>query len=135
MKRTAGRPRPKERIEDRWQVLLRTEQDLLRQRLSLHRLGESVLAAGTAEEDEAALLHEEYISEATQRREAARLREVEEALHRLQRGQFGRCEECGEEIPQKRLQAIPWARYCVSCQEEVSSQTPAGTGAGNAVPW
>jgi DnaK suppressor protein len=120
MKTPTGRQRIKERPEDRWQSLLQSEHDLLRQRLSLHRLGENLLAGGTAEEDAAVLLHEEYISEAAQRREVARLREVEEALQRLSRGAYGRCEECGEEIAAKRLQAIPWARCCVSCQEQLA---------------
>ena len=39
------------------------------------------------------------------------------ALDRLREGNFGECAECGGEIEAKRLEAIPWARYCVKCQE------------------
>jgi hypothetical protein len=42
---------------------------------------------------------------------------IEEALRRLDEGGFGRCLQCGQPIPQKRLEVQPWARYCVACQE------------------
>ncbi len=42
---------------------------------------------------------------------------IEEALKRLERGEFGRCLQCGQEIPEKRLEVEPWARHCVRCQE------------------
>jgi DnaK suppressor protein len=42
---------------------------------------------------------------------------LNQALYRLQEGVFGECAECGGEIEGKRLEAIPWARYCVKCQE------------------
>jgi DnaK suppressor protein len=45
------------------------------------------------------------------------LREVESALKRVAGGTYGECEACGEEISANRLKAIPWARYCLSCQE------------------
>jgi len=43
---------------------------------------------------------------------------VDEALQRIRRGAFGACVECGAELNKKRLEAVPWARYCVSCQEK-----------------
>ena len=45
------------------------------------------------------------------------LRQVEDALKRLELGDYGRCLGCGGAIPLKRLQAIPWARFCVDCQD------------------
>ena len=42
---------------------------------------------------------------------------VEEALGRIDRGEYGRCQQCGEEINRKRLEVQPWARHCVRCQE------------------
>jgi len=41
-----------------------------------------------------------------------------QALERIRQGTFGECAKCGEEIEPKRLKALPWARYCVKCQEE-----------------
>ena len=46
----------------------------------------------------------------------AELAEVEEALRRLEGGSYGRCETCGKEIAEGRLEAMPAARYCVEDQ-------------------
>ncbi len=45
------------------------------------------------------------------------LKEVESALKRVASGTYGVCEHCGEDITRNRLLAIPWARYCLSCEE------------------
>jgi DnaK suppressor protein len=42
---------------------------------------------------------------------------VEEGLRRIDRGEYGRCMQCGEPINPKRLEVQPWARHCVRCQE------------------
>jgi len=47
------------------------------------------------------------------------LEEINSALERMEQGQFGICERCGEAIPKKRLEATPIARYCLECAEEV----------------
>jgi len=59
-------------------------------------------------------------------REAKLLKEVRAALKRLDNETFGICLRCEEEIPEKRLKALPWAAYCVSCQEAVDRQRAAG---------
>jgi DnaK suppressor protein len=43
---------------------------------------------------------------------------VEEALNRIRKGTFGLCVQCEEEVQQKRLEAVPWTRYCLSCQQK-----------------
>ena len=48
-----------------------------------------------------------------------RLRFIQEALKALDRGQYGECLRCGEDINEKRLVAVPWATLCIRCQEEV----------------
>lgn len=45
------------------------------------------------------------------------LREVRGALQRLDRGDYGICVDCDEDIPQKRLNVVPWAARCIPCQE------------------
>ena len=50
---------------------------------------------------------------------------VNDALIRLDNGEFGICESCGRPISLKRLDAVPWTRYCRDCQEEVESQAEA----------
>ena len=47
------------------------------------------------------------------------LKEIESAIERVDAGEYGVCNACGEKIPAKRLQALPWARYCIDCQELV----------------
>jgi DnaK suppressor protein len=42
---------------------------------------------------------------------------VEEALNRIDRGEYGYCQQCGEDINVKRLEVQPWARHCLKCQE------------------
>jgi len=43
------------------------------------------------------------------------LDEIEEALRKLDAGTYGRCEACGGPIAPARLEAMPAARYCISC--------------------
>jgi DnaK suppressor protein len=50
-------------------------------------------------------------------RSAERYRLIDQALERIEDGEYGVCQECEEKISAKRLQAIPWAAYCVSCQD------------------
>jgi DnaK suppressor protein len=51
--------------------------------------------------------------------ESRQLALVDEALMRLEDDEYGLCQNCEKPINQKRLAAIPWARYCLSCQELV----------------
>jgi len=51
-------------------------------------------------------------------RQAGTLEEVERALNKMDRGEFGICECCDKSIPSKRLKALPWARFCLECQEK-----------------
>jgi len=43
---------------------------------------------------------------------------VDDALARIKKGTFGECVSCNEELQQKRLEAVPWTRYCITCQEK-----------------
>lgn len=47
------------------------------------------------------------------------LQMVEGALSRIREGTFGECISCGNEINAKRLEAVPWTRYCIECQEKL----------------
>lgn len=77
-----------------------------------------------SEEDQATITHEEYISVARNRLEHEKLQLLNAALRRCDDGDFGICLECGEEIAPKRLKAVPWAKYCIVCQDLVSSRPP-----------
>jgi DnaK suppressor protein len=45
------------------------------------------------------------------------LLQIENALRRMDEGTYGRCSNCGQNIALPRLEALPWARFCVDCQE------------------
>ncbi len=47
------------------------------------------------------------------------LQMVDTALFRMREGSFGECIACGEEINAKRLEAVPWTRHCIACQEKL----------------
>ena len=43
---------------------------------------------------------------------------IDEALKRIKANEYGLCANCQEEMQQKRLEAVPWAKHCVTCQEK-----------------
>jgi len=49
----------------------------------------------------------------------ALLTEVQQALERIEQGTYGKCTNCGQPIPEKRLEAIPWAARDVKCEEQL----------------
>jgi DnaK suppressor protein len=54
------------------------------------------------------------------------LRLVDRALREIREGTFGVCAHCGEEIPMKRLEAVPWSPNCVACQEQAERRARFG---------
>ncbi|HWC03148.1 MAG TPA: TraR/DksA family transcriptional regulator [Methylomirabilota bacterium] len=56
------------------------------------------------------------------------LREVLTALRKFDEGGFGDCERCGEPIGEKRLDALPFARYCIECQRRLEREDKAAAG-------
>jgi len=97
-------------------ILLKKRQELLAAghrrpevlRMSLQTPDEVEFAIRSAQQD---------LNAATVELRSRTLREVEGALKRVAGGTYGDCEGCGEEISANRLKAIPWARYCLTCQE------------------
>ncbi|HUE84340.1 MAG TPA: TraR/DksA family transcriptional regulator [Pyrinomonadaceae bacterium] len=45
------------------------------------------------------------------------LKLIDEALERIEVGSYARCVHCGDALPERRLDAVPWARLCVRCQD------------------
>jgi len=56
------------------------------------------------------------------------LKEVVSALQKLDEGNYGDCERCGEAIADKRLEALPFARYCIDCQRAVEEEERTAAG-------
>jgi DnaK suppressor protein len=70
--------------------------------------------------------HEEWIFLNRNTIDMKLLREISDALHRLDQDAYGICMECEEPISAKRLDAVPWARYCVTCQEMIANRIADG---------
>ena len=100
----------------------RLEQELVDLRTLLSRTGQAGrLADEASPEDVAEKAANSYNKEFLFHQgdnERTHLHLVEEALKRLQGNVFGACQDCGDAIDQKRLDAVPWAAYCRSCQEQ-----------------
>ena len=70
--------------------------------------------------------HEEWIFLNRNSIDMKLLREISDALHRMDQDSYGICMECEEPISPKRLDAVPWARYCVTCQERIAARIADG---------
>jgi RNA polymerase-binding transcription factor len=81
-------------------------------------------AAGKGEDDQAAALHEQFVTLSLKSMDYRKLKEIDAAMNRLETGEYGVCVACGKAISVKRLAAIPWASYCIGCQENTSSRKP-----------
>ena len=67
--------------------------------------------------DEVQLAGERELAIRNLDRESSLLRNVRTALARIGDGSYGVCLHCEEDIKPKRLEAVPWAKYCIRCQE------------------
>jgi DnaK suppressor protein len=56
-------------------------------------------------------------------RESTLVRRLRSAIERINNGSYGICLECEEEIAPKRLKAIPWAEFCIDCQDRAEDVT------------
>jgi len=72
--------------------------------------------------DEVQLATERELMTRSLERESNVLREVREALNRIQQGSYGTCLNCDEEIGMRRLKAVPWTPLCIACQEREDRQ-------------
>jgi DnaK suppressor protein len=87
--------------------------------LSAMRLDRAQPNERVPEEDQGTVAHEEFVSMRLNHLDYAQLRMINEALDRMESGDYGVCLSCEGEIPNKRLAALPWAKYCVPCQESI----------------
>lgn len=116
----ASAPRPKlaSKVRDA------LHDQLLRERAAVFDLFRNDLQAGkTADEgseDLVDIANRAYSQElvlALSESERTLVRDIDGALRRFELGTYGVCEYCGGEIGEPRLKAVPWARYCIDCQE------------------
>ena len=84
------------------------------------RPGAQAQIGHVAEEDQAPVIHGEFIAVRINQISREQLDLVESALARLDSGEYGICVECERAIAAKRLAAVPWASHCVGCQEQLN---------------
>jgi DnaK suppressor protein len=109
----------KKKVEYYKKRLVTTQDELMRQVTKSERDGRE--ADGEATQDVADKAANSYTKEFLfhQSDENRRLLQlVDEALDRLKNGTFGLCVSCQGEVQVKRLEAVPWARHCIECQEK-----------------
>jgi RNA polymerase-binding protein DksA len=75
---------------------------------------------------------EQEVSLSLLENEGQLLEQVSAALRRIDKGTFGRCQECGKEIARPRLEALPYTPYCVDCAARLEAGDAGGTPAAGA---
>ena len=104
---------------DRFQAILTAKVAEL-ERFTRHREGITIeRSADQMEEIQAA--SERALAVCNLDRESNQLRNVRASLRRIQEGSFGTCQQCDDDIHPKRLAAVPWATFCIRCQEAVDN--------------
>jgi DnaK suppressor protein len=103
----------------RYEKLVKIRQIELRRRLSqVQREGHAIEPDGAEDEgDRATSSQTRELLFLQTSHDRSLLADLEEALARVDAGTFGECLNCGQEIGLKRLEAIAWARYCITCQD------------------
>lgn len=112
-------PEPVESHRDRG-----LRQSLERQRHEIRRVMRERIRSASEAASESAHLDESALSDvvddldyALVSLQAETLEKIDDALDRLAAGEYGYCEDCGDEIPARRLEALPFAVRCLGCEE------------------
>jgi len=66
--------------------------------------------------------------------ESSRLQSLKFSLEQIEQGSYGICQRCDEEIGLKRLKAVPWAAYCIKCQD-IADREKRETGSEELPEW
>jgi DnaK suppressor protein len=108
---------------DRFRGLLLKQREHLLSTIEHHDIGRTLLgdeagelSRSTADNhlaDTASETYERELDEGLEEDAQEQLREVEDALGRIEAGSYGTCEACGKQIPEERLEAVPWTKLCI----------------------
>lgn len=109
-------------------LLLKLKEEVLQEIALAKKSDDSPLATDPSGDiyDQASNERERELTLLLGDREREKLRNIDEALQRIEDGEYGICEECEEEIPLGRLKVMPFARHCVRCKsdlERIQAQT------------
>lgn len=105
-------------LEEREKIIARYNQNMETQ----ERIGEEAREPQDLE-DMGQMTYTEELLSSLSKRDMEILKEIEHALKKMEDGTYGICEESGEEIPYKRLLAIPWTRYTAKSAENYERES------------
>ena len=105
---------------ERLTSLLRAKQTELSR--SLRHRDEIVIEKASDALDEVQLMEERELAVRNLDRDSHALRLIDRALQRIANGIYGICLHCEENILSKRMAAVPWAAFCIRCQEKIDRQ-------------
>jgi DnaK suppressor protein len=112
-------PNQKMEIMRKFKTLFESQRkELLASPAALQRELSADPAEMSDEMDQIAANFEQSLRLRLKSREGLYLRKIESALSRIQNGSFGQCDDCGEEIEIKRLEARPTTTSCIACKEQ-----------------
>lgn len=124
MPKTMSKNGAKSRFEQ-YHKALEAKAEELRRSMSAQKVAQLVsrLDVPSDEGDLSQQSHEEWIFLNRNTLDMKLLREVQAALRRIEHSTYGVCASCEEPISSKRLDAVPWAKFCVRCQERIGAQS------------
>lgn len=105
--------------------LIEKQQELQRQVATLENEAREAIGAGVEDPIDTVTSTEAKagaFEASTRQRET--LKDIDDALRRLDEGAYGKCIDCGRPIEPARLEAVPWARYCLADQEKHDREQP-----------
>src|ERR1700692_2478417 len=111
----------KEKVEQ-YRRLLEVRRESLREAVTRSEEdGREAQASDTAQDiaDRASSSYQKEFLFAQSNNDRRLLQMVERALFSIGEGIYGECEQCGNTIDERRLEAVPWARHCIACQEKL----------------
>ena len=113
-----------EKMEEMKGLLLKMKEDTLNEITKAVKTGSDVKSGEPSGDiyDQASSERDRELGLILGDREREKLRNIDEALLKIDDGEYGVCEECEEEIPIGRLKVVPFARYCVRCKSDLEKQ-------------
>jgi DnaK suppressor protein len=113
----------KRKLQRLEQALKQEYENLVRALNRNRQAEEEILLEKTEDEGDLALIsHNKELLYNLHESDFRRLKAIEDALKRIHREEYGACVRCGEDINEKRLVAVPWAKMCIRCQEETERE-------------
>ena len=100
------------------QQLMERREQLLHDQFAVFRDCEAISDQNSADSfDRASAASDFAVAVNSASIESREIESIDEALRRIEEGKYGDCEGCEKPVPPARLEALPYARFCVSCQE------------------